>query len=70
MVDFGEPHEWGNGFDSSVCEDCPHREKNALGLSVCGLCGCPTGSGMPMSVTGAPPESCPRLDEHAAASGD
>jgi hypothetical protein len=65
-VDFDEPHEWGNGFDNSVCADCEHHEIDGV-MNTCGLCGCPTSSAAPMNLTGAPPMSCPYLDEHAAA---
>lgn len=30
----------------------------------CGLCGCPTRSGLLMDQTGRPPEDCWRIDEH------
>lgn len=61
MPDFSEPHVWGNGFNRSVCETCPHRESNGI-TEVCGLCGCPLAT---MNLANAPPESCPRLREHA-----
>lgn len=69
MPDFDEPHANGNGFDSSVCDQCEHHDTDGM-VNTCGLCGCPTASGMPMSILGAPPESCPYLEEHAQADDD
>lgn len=63
-VDVSEGKAWGNGFNPSVCETCPHRDTSGK-LDTCGLCGCPVGEGMPMDRAGAPPESCPYLEEHA-----
>lgn len=59
-----ESHVFGNGFDSSVCEGCPHHETDGA-VNTCGACGCPTNNMGPMSLLKAPPESCPRLDQHA-----
>lgn len=64
MVDFDEPHDFGNGFDPEVCQNCEHHDTGGV-VNTCGLCGCPTGRGMPMDVLGAPPESCPYTREHA-----
>lgn len=63
-IDFDEPHEIGNGFDPSVCEDCEHHETEKS-PSTCGLCGCPTSAASPMALSGSPPSSCPYLEEHA-----
>ena len=73
MVDLSESHLWGHGFDSDVCQTCPHlvedgsggglldRLANAIDNQKCGLCGCPINN---LEATKAPPESCPRLDQH------
>lgn len=66
--DFSEPHVRGNGFDPSVCQTCEHHETDGL-MNTCGLCGCPTAAAAPMNLLGAPPESCPKLEEHAEADG-
>lgn len=50
------------GFESSVCEGCPHRGEPPL--MRCGLCGCPTIEGFPLDRTGMVPEGCPRIPEH------
>lgn len=60
MVDLGEDHEWGHGFDRRVCEGCPHKEEGGL-MDKCGICGCPLGN---LDREEAPPTSCPRLDDH------
>lgn len=67
-IDFDEPHEWGNGFNPDVCKDCEHHVTDK-GPNRCGLCGCPTIAVAPMSLAGAPPSSCPYLEEHAEESG-
>lgn len=64
MVDFDEPHDFGNGFDPSVCQSCEHHDTSGL-VNTCGLCGCPTGHGLPMDLLDAPPESCPYTVDHA-----
>lgn len=63
MVDFSEPHKMNHGFDPDVCKDCEHHDTDGL-ANTCGLCGCPTAVAAPMNLLGAPPESCPKLDEH------
>lgn len=68
-IEFDEPHAWGNGFDNEVCMECQHWVTDR-GPNKCGLCGCPTHGMAPMSLTGAPPESCPYLDEHADKSSE
>lgn len=59
-LDTSESHEWGHGFDRSVCDGCPHRKGGKL--PTCGLCGCPLFN---LDKTDAPPSSCPRLDAHS-----
>lgn len=61
-ADLSESHLKGHGFDPSVCDSCPHQEGEKIPR--CGLCGCPTTPTAPMNLMGAPPESCPKLDEH------
>lgn len=50
------------GFDPDVCEGCPERGGGVL--KRCGLCGCPTISGMPMDRFGRPPKDCIRIEQH------
>lgn len=68
-VDLSEDHLWGHGFDDRACYGdvpgvpaCPHLESGKI--DTCGCCGCPITN---LSMSGAPPESCPkeRLDIHA-----
>jgi hypothetical protein len=59
-LDTSEDHLWGHGFDREVCEGCPHKTGDSV--ERCGCCGCPL---LSLDKTDAPPESCPRLDEHA-----
>ena len=63
-IDLSESHVIGNGFDPEVCKTCIHHDTDGM-MNTCGLCGCPTRKGMPMSALGAPPESCPHLEDHA-----
>lgn len=58
-IDLGEDHLWGHGFDRSKCKGCPHRVGGKV--PTCDTCGCPLFN---LDKTGAPPESCIRLDEH------
>lgn len=66
-LDTSEPHEWGHGFDKSACYgDYPNGSKcpklNEGRVDTCGCCGCPITN---LSMSKAPPSSCPRLDDHA-----
>jgi hypothetical protein len=58
-VDPSEDHLWGHGFDRDACEGCPNKKGGTP--ETCGLCGCPLFN---LDKTGAPPEGCPRLDQH------
>ena len=58
-IDTSEDHLWGHGFDRSTCEGCPHNTGGKV--PTCDLCGCPLFN---LDKTGAPPESCIRLDAH------
>lgn len=60
-IDTSENHLWGHGFDRETCEGCPHNTGGKV--PTCGKCGCPL---INLDATGAPPESCIRLDSHAA----
>ena len=60
-IDPGEDHLWGHGFDRDACAGCPHRKGGTV--PTCGLCGCPLFN---LDKTGAPPASCPKLDDHEA----
>lgn len=65
MVDFDEPHAYGNGFDREVCRGCPHEGRVLMGsMEGCTICGCPFIS-LSNVRGGSPPEACPRLAEHA-----
>lgn len=50
------------GFESSVCEGCPHRGTGPI--KPCGLCGCPTIQNGTLDISGMVPEGCPRMAEH------
>lgn len=64
-VDFSEEHLWGHGFDKrafygdATTPECPHLKSGKV--DTCGCCGCPITN---LDLSGAPPESCPRLDMH------
>jgi hypothetical protein len=60
-IDTSEDHLWGHGFDRSVCEGCPHNTGGSV--PTCDTCGCPL---LNLDATDAPPESCVRLERHAA----
>jgi hypothetical protein len=69
-VDLSEDHLWGHGFDKGACyggeaglPECPHLQKGKV--DTCGCCGCPITN---LSMSGAPPESCPA--ERLAIHGD
>lgn len=67
---------WGHGFDSEVCDGCPHKNgspdgvigqaaekvSKAAGEDYCGLCGCPLVN--LEAISNGPPENCPRTEQH------
>lgn len=63
MIDPGEDHLSGHGFNPSACTGCEYRDTSHPDYP-CTLCGCSTLPLAPMDVSNSPPESCVRLDAH------